>query len=82
MRTSSASTRPLLTRPRHAENDWPHRAAERVSGTDKYYNSHRPHRSLGQRAPNNHDVVGYQPSKPIRRHAACGGLINEYRQVA
>ena len=52
---------------------------------DKYvehYNTHRPHRSLGQRAPNETEVVAYRPSRPIRRHQTCNGLINEYRQAA
>jgi putative transposase len=47
----------------------------------EHYNTH-PHRSLGQRAPNNAEVVAYRPSRPIRRHPTCGGLINEYRQAA
>jgi putative transposase len=48
----------------------------------EHYNTHRPHRSLGQRAPNTRDVVAYRPGQPLRRHATCGGLINEYRQAA
>ena len=48
----------------------------------EHYNAHRPHRSLGQRAPNDHDVVEYRPGQPIRRHPTCNGLINEYRQAA
>jgi putative transposase len=47
-----------------------------------HYNAHRPHRSLGQRAPDNTDVVEYRPGQPIRRHPTCSGLINEYRQAA
>jgi putative transposase len=47
-----------------------------------HYNTHRPHRSLGQRAPNNADVVAYRAGRPIRRHPTCSGLINEYRQAA
>ncbi len=45
-------------------------------------NTHRPHRTLGQRAPNNPDVVAYRPGRPIRRHPTCNGLINQYRQAA
>jgi transposase InsO family protein len=45
-------------------------------------NTHRPHRSLGQRAPDTRDVAAYQPSQPIRRHPTCNGLINEYRPAA
>jgi putative transposase len=45
-------------------------------------NQHRPHRGLGQRAPNRADVVEFRPGHPIRHHTTCGGLINEYRQAA
>jgi putative transposase len=48
----------------------------------EHYNSHRPHRTLGQRAPDSSDVVAYRAGQPIRRHPTCGGLINEYRQAA
>jgi putative transposase len=48
----------------------------------EHYNTHRPHRSLRQRAPNDADVVAYQPGRPIRRHPTCSGLINQYRQAA
>jgi len=48
----------------------------------EHYNTHRPHRSLGQRAPNETHVVEYRPGQPIRRHTTCNGLINEYRQAA
>jgi putative transposase len=48
----------------------------------EHYNTHRPHRSLGQRAPNTRDVVAYRPGQSIRRHPTCGGLINQYRQAA
>jgi putative transposase len=62
---------------------WNHHHLERL--LDEYvehYNSHRPHRSLGQRAPNDHDAVAYRPGQPIRRHGTCSGLINEYHQAA
>ena len=48
----------------------------------EHYNTHRPHRSLGQRAPDDRGVVAYRPGQPIRRHPTCSGLINEYRQAA
>jgi transposase InsO family protein len=48
----------------------------------EHYNTHRPHRSLGQRAPNTRDVVAYRPGQPIRRDVTCSGLINEYRHAA
>jgi putative transposase len=47
-----------------------------------HYNTSRPHRGLRQRAPNDRSVVAYRPGQPIRRHATCNGLINEYRQAA
>jgi transposase InsO family protein len=48
----------------------------------EHYNTHRPHRSLDQHAPDITVVVEYRSGQPIRRHATCGGLINEYRQAA
>ena len=48
-----------------------------------HYNTHRPHRTLGQRAPD-----GTIPAAPaddtirIRRRDRLGGLIHEYSQVA
>lgn len=48
----------------------------------EHYNTRRPHRSLGQRAPDSREAVGYRPGQPIRRHPTCSGLINEYRQAA
>jgi putative transposase len=48
----------------------------------EHYNTHRPHRGLSQRAPDDRDAVEYRPSRPIRRHSRCNGLINEYRQAA
>jgi putative transposase len=48
----------------------------------EHYNTHRPHRTLRQRAPDNCGVVEYQQGRPIRRHPTCDGLINEYRQAA
>jgi transposase InsO family protein len=48
----------------------------------EHYNAHRPHRTLGQRAPDSADVVAYRPGQPIRRHPTCDGLINEYHEAA
>lgn len=48
----------------------------------EHYNTHRPHRSLGQRAPDNAEVVAYWAGQPIRRHTTCSGLVNEYRHAA
>src|SRR3984893_9270282 len=62
---------------------WNRRQLQRLLDTYvEHYNTHRPHRSLGQRAPNEADVVAFRPGQPIRRHPTCGGLINEYRQAA
>jgi transposase InsO family protein len=48
----------------------------------EHYNTHRPHRSLDQRAPDTAEVVAYRSGRPIRRHPRCAGLINEYHQAA
>lgn len=47
------------------------------------YNSHRPHRGINQRAPNDTtDVVPIRPGQRVERHTTCAGLINEYRTAA
>ena len=48
----------------------------------EHYNTHRPHRSLGQRAPDGPIVAAIGPGRPIQRHTTCAGLINEYRPAA
>ena len=48
----------------------------------EHYNERRPHRSLGQRAPNDTDVVEYRPGRPIRQQRTRSGVINEYDQAA
>lgn len=47
-----------------------------------HYNRHRPHRSLGQRAPDNPTVTAIEPGRGTQRRTVCGGLINEYRTAA
>ena len=48
-----------------------------------HYNSHRPHRGIDQRAPNDDaDVVPVGQGHLIQRQRRCGGLINEYRTAA
>ena len=48
-----------------------------------HYNEHRPHRSLGQRAPRDqHDATVIELGCPIHRTTTCAGLINEYRRAA
>ena len=48
-----------------------------------HYNSHRPHRTLGQAAP-----LRPLPQRTtsattgVRRHDRLGGLVHEYQQVA
>jgi transposase InsO family protein len=62
---------------------WNRRQLQQLLGEYvEHYNTYRPHRSLGQRAPDKYDVVEYRPGHPIRRHPTCGGLINQYRQAA
>ncbi|MCP4961893.1 MAG: transposase [Actinomycetia bacterium] len=48
-----------------------------------HYNSHRPHRSLHQQAPNDTEPATIiELTRHINRSTACGGLINEYRPAA
>ena len=49
----------------------------------EHYNTQRPHRGIGQRAPNDScNVVPIGPGHPIQRHTTCNGLINQYRTAA
>jgi putative transposase len=62
---------------------WNHRQLEQLLHEYvEHYNTHRPHRTLRQRAPDNRVVVEYRAGQPIRRHPRCAGLINEYRHAA
>ncbi len=62
---------------------WNHRQLEQLLREYvEHYNTHRPHRGLGQRAPSDAKVVEYRPGRPIRQHSTCSGLINQYRQAA
>ena len=48
-----------------------------------HHNTHRPHRSLNQRAPTDEaDATVIDPDQQIRRTTTCHGLINEYRVAA
>jgi putative transposase len=51
---------------------------------EDFYNSHRPHRSLGQAAPLRPlpDAVTDLDHFRVRRHDRLGGVIREYRLVA
>ncbi|MCP5028903.1 MAG: transposase [Actinomycetia bacterium] len=66
---------------------WNQRQLERlVIDYIDHYNTHRPHRSLGQRpprpaAPDEAARVASQPLRVIRT-SRCDGLINEYRNAA
>ena len=52
----------------------------------EHYSSHRPHRTLSQRAPSALDtppaLIGYVDPARLRRTDRLGGLIHEYRMVA
>ena len=49
----------------------------------EHYNTQRPHRGIGQRAPNDTgDVAPIRQGHPIRRHTTCKGLINQYQPAA
>ncbi|MCP3938119.1 MAG: transposase [Actinomycetia bacterium] len=49
----------------------------------RHYNSHRPHRSLDQHAPDDTEpTVPIELDRRVERKAVCGGLINEYRPAA
>ena len=52
----------------------------------EHYNTHRPHRSLDQRAPSPHDSppvpIGDVDLAKLRRTDRLGGLIHEYRIAA
>lgn len=47
-----------------------------------HYNSHRPHRSLGQRSPVTATQASDRSTGRIARHDRLGGLIDEYRLAA
>jgi transposase InsO family protein len=48
-----------------------------------HYNTHRPHRTLGQRAPDGKiPVAPADDTIRVRRRDRLGGLIHEYSQVA
>jgi putative transposase len=48
-----------------------------------HYNTHRPHRALGQRPPDGRShITPTSDNIRIRRHDRLGGLIHEYSQVA
>jgi len=51
----------------------------------EHYNSHRPHQSRAQQAPDDTDDRPFTTDgqdSPIRRHRVLSGVINEYRRAA
>ena len=58
-------------------------AAAVLSEYMRHYNTHRPHQSRGQRAPNDEDQwITMSAARLIERRPILAGLINEYRQAA
>jgi transposase InsO family protein len=54
-----------------------------LTGYEKHYNTHRPHRALDQHSPTAADVKRLPPTPgAVRRRQVLGGLINEYQQAA
>jgi putative transposase len=51
----------------------------------EHYNTHRPHRSLGQRPPDHAGTPASSSTSQfdrIQRRTVIGGLINEYERAA
>ncbi|WP_420497735.1 integrase core domain-containing protein [Parafrankia soli] len=48
----------------------------------EHFNTHRPHRSLGQHPPESPPVLAPTSNSTVRRTRILGGLINEYRNAA
>jgi hypothetical protein len=62
---------------------WNRRELEKLLRDDvAHYNIYRPHRGLGQRAPEDRGCIEPQHGPTIRRRHTCGGLTKEYRQAA
>jgi len=50
---------------------------------ERHYNTHRPHRALGQLPPMADAALkGTYVGEAVRRTEILGGLINEYRHAA
>jgi transposase InsO family protein len=47
-----------------------------------HYNSHRPHRALGQRPPHPTASTAPPTTGRVRRRQVLNGLINEYHRAA
>ena len=60
-----------------------HQLQQLLAEYREHYNSHRPHRGLHQRAPNDTEAVTpIGIDQPIKRHPTRAGLINQYRTAA
>ncbi|HEY5011507.1 MAG TPA: hypothetical protein VIK61_02225 [Acidimicrobiia bacterium] len=58
-----------------------HRQLERRLDDDIVHNNqHRPHCTLGQRAPNTAEVDAFRNGRPIRRHQTVAGSSTRNRQ--
>jgi transposase InsO family protein len=67
--------RTLITNQRHA--------AAVLTEYAEHYNSHRPHRTLGQAAPLRPlPQPTTSGTNTVRRHDRLGGLLHEYQQFA
>ncbi|ABW13842.1 Integrase catalytic region [Parafrankia sp. EAN1pec] len=53
-----------------------------LGGYAEHFNTHRPHRSLGQHPPDSPPVVAPTLGFAVRRTRILGGMINEYRNAA
>nr|WP_083391406.1 integrase core domain-containing protein [Parafrankia soli] len=53
-----------------------------LTGYVEHFNTHRPHRSLGQHPPDLPPAVAPTPDSTIRRTRILGSMINEYRNAA
>jgi hypothetical protein len=72
---SECTDRILIYNERHA--------ATVLSEYAKHYDSHRPHQSRNQQAPNDAHRPAIVPlNAAIQRHPVLGGVINEYRRAA
>ncbi|TCJ32249.1 transposase [Parafrankia sp. BMG5.11] len=53
-----------------------------LSSYAEHFNTHRPHRSLGQHPPDSPPVLAPTSNSTVRRTRILGDMINEYRNAA